>query len=206
MDLHRTTGKPDWETIPAKERTSIQKIAFATHGIVTPPNIITFIGLGIVLYGLYALLQQDYWVGLIALAVGRLLDIADGLVAQKTGTKSPLGELLDATVDKIGTLLTFVVLYIAAISSWWLITLLLLPQVIIPLVSLYKKSQKKELHPTRVGKLSMASLWVSLVGLIVIAAVNLAWTHPLALFVYAVTILSTTLGFYALWQYTTGRD
>lgn len=206
MNLHRTTGKPDWETIPAPKRSTVQNVAVATHGIVTPPNLITFVGLGLVLYGLYALLQQDYWLGLALLAIGRLLDIADGLVAQKTGTKSPLGELLDAAVDKIGTLLTIVILFVGGISYWWLIALLLLPQIIIPIVSLYKKSKNKVIHPTRIGKLSMASLWVSIVGLIVIKALAIAWFHPLSLFVYLVSIVAIKLGLIALWQYSTGRD
>ena len=206
MDLHRTTGKPDWEEVSPSKRTAIQKLAFASRGIITPPNLITLIGLIIVMYGLVALLQQLFWTGLIALAVGRLLDVLDGLVAQKTGTKSPLGELLDATVDKIGTVLTFVVLYIGGISFWWLITILLLPQVIIPFVILYKRTRNIQIHPTRAGKLSMATLWVSLVGLILIKALALTGLHPLAISVYVVSLVSTALGFYALWQYSTDRD
>ena len=206
MDLHRTTGKPDWESISSKERTTIQRIAAATRGIITPPNIITFIGLLIVLYGLFALLVGEYWTGLIALAVGRLLDIVDGMVAQQTGTKSPLGELLDAAVDKIGTLLTIIVLFIAGISFWWLIALLLLPQLIIPFVTLYKRSKNKKIHPTRAGKLSMASLWVSIVGLILIKALALEMFHPTAIVVYVISVISFKLGLYALWQYSTGRD
>lgn len=206
MDLHRTTGKPDWEVIKATDRSAIQRIAHATHGIITPPNLISIIGFGIVIYGLIALLNQQFWIGLIALAVGRLLDIVDGAVAQATGTKSPLGEFVDASIDKIGTLATIVVLFVAGITQWWLIVLLLIPQVIIPLVSFYKKTKNKEVHPTRIGKLSMASAWVGIVGLLIVRALELSWPNPLAVFVYAVVIISTALGLIALWQYSTGRD
>jgi len=206
MDLHRTTGKPDWETIPANKRTAVQKLAFATHGIITPPNFISIIGLGLVIWGLAALVSGEYWTGLILLAVGRLLDIVDGVVAQKTGTKSPLGELVDATIDKIGTLLTIIALYVGAISFWWLITALLLPQVLISLLILYKRSKKINIHPTKAGKLSMATLWASLLGLILIKALALTPLHPAALIVYAISALSCGLALYALWQYATGRD
>lgn len=206
MDLHRTTGKPDWEMIKSSERTAIQKLATATHGIITPPNIITAVGLVLVIYGVIALLNQQFWTGLILLAVGRLLDIVDGAVAQTTGTKSPLGEFLDASVDKIGTLLTIVVFFVAAIADWWLIALLLLPQVIIPLVILYKKTKKITVHPTRIGKLSMAGSWVSLVGLILIRALDTPWPHPLAIVIYGLVFVSVALGLYALWQYATGKD
>lgn len=206
MDLHRTGKKPDWELVAASKRTAIQRLAFLTGGIITPPNVITFVGLVIVLYGLAALLEQHYWTGLLALAIGRLLDVADGVVAARTGTKSPLGELLDAAVDKIGTLLTIIVFIVAGISFWWLVALLLLPQAIIPLVIFYKRARNIRIHPTRAGKLSMATLWVGLVGLIVIKAMELVWMHPLALFVYLISALSVALGLYALWQYSTGRD
>jgi len=206
MDLHRTTGRPDWEEVADTQRTSIQRLAAATHGIITPPNIITFAGLAIVLYGLYSLLAEQYWIGLGLLAAGRLLDVLDGVVAQKTGTKSPLGELLDATVDKIGTLLTIIILFVGGISFWWLLLALLAPQVIISLVTLYKRTQAVHIHPTRPGKLSMATLWVSLVGLIVLKALALSWTHPLSLCVYIAALTSCMLALYALWQYTTGRD
>ena len=206
MNLHRNTGTPDWEMIAVEERTAVQKLAAATKGIVTPPNFISVLGFGLVMYGLGALLQEAYWVGLIALGVGRLLDVVDGAVAQLTGTKSPLGELVDATIDKFGTLFTIAVFYIAGISFWWLITALLLPQILISLIVLYKRIKNQKVHPTLSGKLSMGALWVALVGLVVMKALTLAATHPFSVGVYAVSVISVGLGLYALWQYTTNRD
>lgn len=206
MNLHRTTGTPDWEKVAAKERTAIQKLAASTKGIITPPNLISLLGFALVIYGLMALLQEAYWKGLIALGVGRLLDIVDGAVAQATGTKSPLGEMIDATIDKFGTLFTIIVFYIAGISFWWLITVLLLPQILISLVVLYKRIKNQKVHPTLPGKLSMGMLWVSLIGLIVMKALALGPMHPLSLATYGVTALSVCLGLYAFWQYASSRD
>jgi cardiolipin synthase (CMP-forming) len=205
MNLHRTGKKPDWEKVPPAERSTYQRIAAQTGGLLTPPNVITAIGLVIVLYGLYALLTEFYWTGLICLAIGRLLDIVDGWVAEATGTKSPFGELLDATVDKIGTLLTIIVFFAAGIADWWLVSLLLLPQVVIPLVTLYKRAIKAPIHPTRIGKLSMAATWVSLLGLILLQAIALPWPSAVAAIVYLLIGLSVSLGLTALWQYATDR-
>ena len=206
MNLHRTSGKPDWESVKPSRRNGFQKIAAATSGIVTPANVITIIGLGLVVYGLYLILNQQYWIGLILVAVGRLLDIVDGVVANSTGTKSPLGELMDAAVDKIGTLLTIVVLYIAATEKWWAITLILIPQLITPFVTLYKKRKRVEIHPTRQGKLSMATAWVGITGIFVMKATDGASFAPVLMFVvYAFVIVSFVLGTIALWQYATDR-
>lgn len=204
MNLHRTTGKPDWHTVKKSDYNAFQKIAAVTYGFVTPANIITIIGLGLVIYGLVEILNQHFWTGFIAVVIGRLLDIADGMVAQATHTKSPIGEIFDAVADKIGTLLTIAVLFIAAIASWWVITLLLVPQVLIPLVVFYKRQKGISVHPTRQGKLSMAISWVAIAGLIITKALNSS--PALEIISYGLIALAVALGIYALWQYATGRD
>lgn len=204
MNLHRVSGKSDWENVAPTERNLFQKVAAASKGIVSPANVITAVGLGMVVYGLGAILHQQFWLGLILLVIGRLLDVADGLVADATQTKSSLGELFDAMADKIGTLLTIVVLIIADVTYWWVIAALILPQVIIPLAILYKKHKGIKVHPTRQGKLSMAATWVSIPGLLLSKALH----DPIILVftVYGFIVVSLVLGVYALWQYATGRD
>lgn len=204
MDLHRASAKADWESIESGQRTRLQRLAAATHGYLTPANVLTVIGLCIVLNGLIALYDGSFWSAAILLVVGRLLDIADGLVAQATKTKSPLGELFDATADKVGTFLTIIVLFVANVTYWELIVALILPQLIISGLVLYKKQKGTKIHPTRPGKLSMAFAWVAIVGVIVVKA--LGGFMPLAMLMDALIALSFILGIYALWQYATGRD
>jgi len=206
MKLHRTTGKPDWEMITPANRNVFQKGAAATYAIVTPPNVITIIGLALVVYGLLAIMQQHYWIGLVTVGVGRLLDIVDGWLAELTGTKSPTGEIFDAVADKIGTFLTIGVFFVAGVSYWWMMALLLIPQIAIPFITFYKKRRGVEIHPTRIGKLSMASAWVCLAGLLLIQATGQLWPSLLAGVVYAILFISVALGLYALWQYATDRD
>lgn len=202
MNLHRTTGQPDWHSVSKKKRNRFQKVAAATNGLVTPGNLITLIGFGLVLYGLNAILMQNYWLGLVLLTIGRLLDIADGWVADKTGTKSAIGEFMDAVIDKIGTLLTIIVFFAVAVADIWLLTILVLPQVIIPLVILYKRSRNVQTHPTRIGKISMAVAWASLFGVLMVRALEAFWPSPFAIAVYGLMIVSALLGSYALFEYT----
>jgi phosphatidylglycerophosphate synthase len=204
MNLHRSTGKADWEKVAPASRAFFQRVAAATKGLVTPANFITIIGLGVVVYGLVMLLQGHYVLGLVLLAAGRLLDILDGIVAEATGTKSALGEFFDAVADKVGTFLTFIVLIGIGITYWWVMLALILPQVLIPLVVFYRKQKRLPIHPTRPGKLSMAFLWAGIVGLILVKAAN--GFLPLAILTYIVIALSFAFGMYALWQYSTGRN
>lgn len=206
MNLHRTGKLAEWESVSADKRTIIQTIAFKTKGIVTPPNIITVIGVGLVVYGLIALLQESYWIGLASLIVGRLLDIADGLAAEATKTKSPLGELFDATADKIGTILTIIALFIGNFTFWWILVALFLPQLLIALVSIHKKRQKAPIHPTLAGKLSMATLWAALVGFILAAALDSGTFGALSILSYIAAGWSTVLAITALWQYSTEKE
>lgn len=203
VSLHRSSAKADWDMITPSKRNFFQKIAATTGGLVTPANGITVIGLVIVLASLLMFIRGGFWLGLFLLIVGRLLDIADGVVAEVTKTKSPLGELFDAVADKIGTFLTVVTLLVAEITNWWVVGALLLPQVVIMTIVFYKKQKGIRVHPTRPGKVSMALVWVGIPGLIVSKA--LGGLEPLMVAMYLVIIVSMLLGFYAAWQYATGR-
>jgi cardiolipin synthase len=204
MDLHRTTKKPEWEKTKPARYSSFQKVAANTNGIITPANVITLIGFAVVIYGLVVLLQHHYWLGLVLLGLGRLCDIADGFVAEVTHTKSPVGEILDAVVDKLETLCTILVLVVSGITNWWVIAAFVVPQAIISGIIFYKRRRGIRLHPSRSGKLSMAAIWASVVGLIALKALDSPVV--LATAVYAMIAASVGLGLYAAWQYLAGRD
>ena len=204
MNLHRASEKPDWENTDVASRNVFQKIASNTHGVITPANVISILGLALVIFGLLAVLRGDIWIGVGAMAFGRLLDVADGWVAESTGTKSLLGEAVDAVIDKLGTLLTIAVLFILNIAPWWIIAALLIPQSIAPLIAFYKKQKGTTPHPTRSGKLSMATAWAGIIGLFLL---YIGWQSIVLLAaVYIVIGLSLLFGLYALWQYAFGHD
>lgn len=199
MNLHRASGRPDWADVPAGRQNVFQQIAAATRGLGTPGNLATIIGFGLVVYGLAELLHHRYIAGGIIIAAGRMCDVADGWLAETTGTKSPLGELLDAGIDKLVTLLTVIVLFISGIAPPWALAALLAPQVIITVVSLKAIQQGGRIHPSLIGKLSMATAWVAMVGFLILAA----FIEPayLAFLVYFVTVISVVFGFTALTGY-----
>lgn len=101
MNLHRTEGKSDWEKVPENERNVWQRVAAKTNGIVTPGNAVTAAGAGLVLSGVHDINRGRTHRGIVKVALGRLFDIGDGFVAEKTKTKSRTGAFFDAFVDKL---------------------------------------------------------------------------------------------------------
>lgn len=162
MELHRSDSRPEWIDVPHEQLNFWQRLAARTAGIVTPGNLLTSAGLIIAIAGLLAVYDRRYGLGIIGLVVGRLLDIADGWAADRTGTKSPLGEAFDATVDKSVTLATVIVLGVTRVVPWWALIILLAPQTIITLIGGVSNLRGRRLHPSRSGKVSMALCWVAL--------------------------------------------
>ena len=158
-NLHRVGAKPQWQQLEESERNQWQMIAASTNGIITPGNAITLVGAAFTFYGLI-LLTQDVSLGtLLCIAVGRLADVFDGAAAEATGTKSPLGETLDASIDKLLMLTAIVCLLIADFVPVLVLVIIVLQNIVNGTVSLFAKFKKTGIHPTLSGKLSVALSW-----------------------------------------------
>ena len=166
MGLHRIGRVADWHAVSTLERNVWQRVAARTHGIVTPGNAVSIIGAMLAFLGMVLIYKGEVWPGLIALALGRLGDILDGYVADTTGTKSSVGETLDAGLDKatvFGVLVLFLALQIAPV---WLVALLGIQQFAAALIGGYAKSSGMDLHPSSAGKVTMTAQWVVVLGYI----------------------------------------
>lgn len=198
MNLHRTLGIADWHDTAHADQSRVQRIAAWSKGVITPGNLISLVGLILVIAGCVLIAQSHYWYGGLVILVGRLLDILDGHVADKTGTKGPVGELVDASFDKIGTVATIITLFVAQIAAWPLLIALLIPQVAITLFTGLKRAQGHPLHPSLLGKLSMAAVWVAITGLVTAKATDMSAILALSM---CITIGASVLGGVAAVQY-----
>lgn len=159
MQMHRVKQKPDWEYVAVDERTLWQRLAAVSHGIITPANIVTLFALSFVVSGAALVVDGIYLLGFVFIATGRLLDLADGAVAERTQTKGPLGEALDSIADKIAFLLVFIVFALEAIMSLWLLAGLVVLQLANSVVVIGKKLKGEAVHTTRWGKYGSLLLW-----------------------------------------------
>jgi phosphatidylglycerophosphate synthase len=187
MNLHRIETKTQWQHLKPHERNSWQRIAEQTKAIITPANIISLGGLALVIGGLMQLNGHYPWLGIMLIIIGRLCDLADGWIAELTGTKSFIGETLDATIDKISTIITIVVLGSTNIVPWTMLAALLLPHLVIPVIIFIQRQRGYTTHASRLGKLSMAGVWISLGGFLLIFGLDDAAPAILPLSVYIVT-------------------
>lgn len=160
--MHRASQKADWELTAEQDRNVWQRLAFSTKGVVTPANVTSVIGAILVGLGLwYFYIGYSGW-GIICVGFGRLADILDGAVAQITGTKSSVGEAIDASIDKVTIIAALIIFGVADIVPLAAIAFVALRNGANISLSLAAKIRKKILHPSRPGKLAAASEWGSL--------------------------------------------
>ncbi len=155
MKLHRIEKQPDWQNIPVGNLNAFQKIAKKTHGIVTPGNVITAIGLGLVIDGCNDL-DQNPNKALIKVSAGRVADYLDGIVADKTQTKSQIGEAADVVADKIATLAILKSANDHKILSSRFLNFLIIQNSVNSFIGLQAKLSRQELHSSKYGKIATA--------------------------------------------------
>jgi phosphatidylglycerophosphate synthase len=184
MKLHRTSGKPDWENLTITAMNDWQRLAQRTGGVITPANAITVIGLVLVIIGLLLVAQKHYTAGLVIVIVGRLCDVLDGTIAERTHTKSPLGEALDAGFDKLASLAALWTLATTHIVPWGVAIVILVPNVLNAALTVLAKRRGTDLHPSKYGKLFMAYSWASLFGFVLVVALGHTLHTPLLILSY----------------------
>jgi cardiolipin synthase (CMP-forming) len=121
-------------------------------------------GLALAIFGGVLVLQKHYLLGAVLLAIGRLCDIADGWAAERTGTKSNFGAMLDAGADKLATIFILIVLVAAHILPLLAALLIILVQGIILFPSVIAVIRNIPIRPAVSGKLGMAATWLAVLS------------------------------------------
>lgn len=169
VKLHHTTGVPDWLQQKPASRNYWQRLAATTSGVITPANVASFLGLVIVFYGISLLRTHEFALAALVVAVGRGFDVVDGFVAEHTGTKSPLGEAVDAVCDKLGTIAVLTAVGVEHIVPWWVVIVVALHHAVNSIVAYISWRRKLAMRPTLAGKLATALEWLALCAFMVAA-------------------------------------
>jgi cardiolipin synthase (CMP-forming) len=163
MDMHTSSERADWELVKPTDRNKWQKIAFSSKGLLTASNVLSILGLVLVILGLIEIANSNYISGALLIAVGRLFDILDGFVAELTKTKSPLGEIIDTTVDKICVFTALIAIAILGVLPFLVIAGMVFINLWISLTAIISRHRQIDMHPSLTGKLATATIWISLV-------------------------------------------
>jgi phosphatidylglycerophosphate synthase len=201
MKLHRADTTPDWELVAAGKRNVWQQWAVRTRGIVTPGNVASGLGVLLVGVGLAYIGRGRLWLGLIILTAGRLLDIIDGAIAERTGTKSPLGESVDASLDKTAVFAALIVFTAVGILPLPFALFVGLQNGVTAVLSLVAKSLRRTIHPVHAGKIGGALVWVALLGFVLGAAVHAGFAPVFTALAYILALVSVALNTYATIRY-----
>ncbi len=170
MNLHRVGEKADYlnDTAPL---TSIQEIAKATYGVVSPANAVTLSGLALTISGLKDLEAGDHnFKPIFKILSGRLLDIADGHVADYFKTKSSVGEAADSIADKIAAFYAFKVFYQKAeenVIPSFFYKYAVAQNSANSFITVSSKLFGKEVHSSFSGKISTATQWAAVLSYLI---------------------------------------
>ncbi len=83
------------------------------------PDVVTLIGLAVILGGSVATGCGMFGIGGWLLVIGSMLDAMDGMVARAQGRSSDAGEFLDAVVDRYAEIFTYIGFIYYMDEVWW---------------------------------------------------------------------------------------
>lgn len=132
-----------------------------TARILTVPNLITFLRIGLIPFFLHFMIQHDQRKALIVFFIAASTDLLDGITARLLKQKSTIGALLDPAGDKLLMTVAMIALSIPSISSpnvipFWLTVFVIGRDLYIVAGSwvVYKRTRHSTFTPTFIGKMS----------------------------------------------------
>jgi phosphatidylglycerophosphate synthase len=164
INMHTAGKKADWERVKPEKWNYWQKIAARTSGIVTPANLLSLLGAVLVIIGFLKFGDGVTTPGLLFILFGRLADIFDGYVAHHTGTKSPLGEIIDTTLDKTTVFFGLIVIIALHLLPALFVAVIIAQSLLNAIASLIGRYRKVAIHPSQYGKLATFLAWFTILS------------------------------------------
>lgn len=159
-----TIPMPQRDLADGKELTAAQRVAEATHGVATIPNVITAAGVAGVAYGCAEFKRGHRARGIGIVAASAICDLADGYVARKTRVANyRVGRWADIAADGVKAAMVAEAGHSARLISTPRLAAIYGPKVanwVVNGVSQFALGQ--EAKTTGEGKLAEASRWVAL--------------------------------------------
>jgi phosphatidylglycerophosphate synthase len=152
----------EWQLKTHEEQNIHQRIAERTHGALTLANFVSLAGAAVTAWGLYDWHKGREEKAIIKIGVGRILDVADGEIAKRTGTRGKVGAGVDATIDKALTVAATVQLCKDGTLSKPYAAVTILQQARTTVENARIEKLGGEANPSADGKNGMGGFWLGL--------------------------------------------
>lgn len=201
MKLHTPSEKADWQLIKSTDWNIWQKLADKSGGLLTPGNFISIAGIALVIIGLINISFSNFVSGSIIIAIGRAFDVLDGYIADLTKTKSPIGEAIDTTIDKLAVLMALIAITLSAVLPNLVIVIMFVISLWISSVALLARHRQVNIHPGKIGKIATASIWISII-LFLLSNEETQIHGLINFFAYVFFAIFISLGFITAYRYS----
>ncbi len=120
------------------------------------PNAISIVRMFLVVPVVWSLLQLEFGVALVWIAVAGFSDGLDGFLAKHYGWQSRLGSILDPLADKLLLVCSFITLTWLELVPLWLLIVVLVRDLLIVIggVVFHYRLGRFEMQPSRISKLN----------------------------------------------------
>ncbi|MCX7956940.1 MAG: CDP-alcohol phosphatidyltransferase family protein [Endomicrobia bacterium] len=137
--------------------------------IFTLPNFFTILRLFLTIMFIYLFLKEQSFLSIIILIISAITDFLDGFTARFLKQKTVIGSFLDATVDKILVITTFVVLISKNLIPWWFFTSVIVRESLVASgwIVAYQKKSPFYVKPRFLGKIAVALEMISVVIVVI---------------------------------------
>jgi len=168
------------------------------------PNLLTFARIGMVLYLIILLKNQQFMLSLLVFIAAGISDALDGFIARRFNARTYLGAMLDPVADKILLVSIYVMFSILQLIPFWLMLAVVLRDIVIVggyslMAILFGPVQ---MRPLKISKLNTFLQ----ICFIIIVLTGLAWQLDLSgilpMFSYVVLLssLSSGLAYVYIWS------
>ncbi len=158
------------------------------------PNFLTLCRLGLIPIFLSLLSRQRYTAALYVFVAAAITDALDGTVARWFNARTELGAYLDPFADKLMLVSAFVVMTIEGTFPGWLLSVVVIRDVVIVfgyLMLSFFAGERIPVRPSYLGKIStFFQLTCVIAGLLQIGATDPGYWYALLYATVAVTVLS----------------
>lgn len=160
--------------------------------IINIPNTLTLLRIILVPVFVMALIYGRYSVAFAIFLIATLTDCLDGMIARRTGQKTPLGAFLDPLADKSILMTSFIIFaYLNWIPKWLTIVVISRDLIVVfGWILLYIIYGAVKVDVTYTGKLAIASQFILIVY--TLASINFSIIPKPSLWLYILVGLLTT--------------